>query len=160
MDSLHPRPGSSPRSHFGSWWWPWKTPIQLLTGWLFVVDMPLRSAFRNGVITPLLAVPGRQPSALSPLWELLWWRGPPPTSYNLFGSPAFSDWLREEDKDLASLNLSHPLLRLRCPQIHSLHLYLYSCPANRFICTILLDSIYMLQYMIYIFFLSDLFHSV
>ena len=29
-----------------------------------------------------------------------------------------------------------------CPHIHSLHLRLYSCPENRFICTIFLDSTY------------------
>ena len=30
-----------------------------------------------------------------------------------------------------------------CPCVHSLHLHLYSCPANMFICTIFLDSTYM-----------------
>ena len=33
-----------------------------------------------------------------------------------------------------------------CPHVHSLHLRLYSCPANRFICTIFLDSTYMHWY--------------
>jgi len=42
-----------------------------------------------------------------------------------------------------SLNLSHPLFPSLCPQVHSIHLHLYSCPANRFISTIFLDSIYM-----------------
>ena len=40
------------------------------------------------------------------------------------------------------INLSlpvHPVSSL-CPHIRSLHLHLYSCPANRFICTIFLDS--------------------
>ena len=32
---------------------------------------------------------------------------------------------------------------LLCPQVHSLHLHLYSCPVNRFISTIFLDSMYM-----------------
>ena len=39
-----------------------------------------------------------------------------------------------------SLNASHPLLPLQCPQVCSLCLCLYSSPANRFISTILLDS--------------------
>ena len=42
------------------------------------------------------------------------------------------------------LNLSHALLPPLCPQICSLYLHLYSCPANRFISTIFLDSMYML----------------
>ena len=33
-----------------------------------------------------------------------------------------------------------------CPHVHSLHLYLYSGPANKFICTIFLDSTYMCQH--------------
>ena len=40
-----------------------------------------------------------------------------------------------------SLNLSHPLLPLLCPQVCSLCPSLYSCPANRVINTIFLDSI-------------------
>ena len=40
-----------------------------------------------------------------------------------------------------SLNASHPLQPLLCPQVHPLRLYLYSCPANRFISTIFLDTI-------------------
>ena len=41
-----------------------------------------------------------------------------------------------------SPNSSHPLLPLLCPQVCSLCLLLYCCPANRFISTIFLDSIY------------------
>ena len=41
------------------------------------------------------------------------------------------------------LNFSCPLLPLLCPQVNSLCLCLYSCPANRFISTIFLDSTYM-----------------
>ena len=41
------------------------------------------------------------------------------------------------------LNLSYPLLPLLCPQVCSLCLSLYSCPANRFTGTIFLDSIWM-----------------
>ena len=41
------------------------------------------------------------------------------------------------------LHSSHPLLPLLCPQVCSLCLHLYSCPANRFISTISLDSIHM-----------------
>ena len=36
----------------------------------------------------------------------------------------------------SSPNLSHPPLLPLCPHVHSLCLCLYSCPANRFICTI------------------------
>ena len=39
-----------------------------------------------------------------------------------------------------------------CPQVHSLCLRLYSCPATRFISTILfLDSIYMCLHMVFVF---------
>ena len=40
-----------------------------------------------------------------------------------------------------------------CPQVHSLHLHLYSCPAPRFIRTIFffLDSIYTCQYTVFVF---------
>ena len=39
-----------------------------------------------------------------------------------------------------------------CPQVHSLRLRLYSCPAPRFIRTIFfLDSIYMCQHMVFVF---------
>ena len=41
-----------------------------------------------------------------------------------------------------SPNLSHPLLPLLCPHVYSVR-HLLSCPENRFICTIFLDSIYM-----------------
>ena len=44
----------------------------------------------------------------------------------------------------ATLNSSHPPLWPLCPQVHFLHLGLYSCPGTRFICTIFLDSICML----------------
>ena len=40
-----------------------------------------------------------------------------------------------------SLNLSHPLLPLLCPQVGSLCLRLYSCLTNRCISTIFLDYI-------------------
>ena len=50
-----------------------------------------------------------------------------------------------------SLNSSHPLLPSLCPQVCSLGLYLHCCPADAFISTIFLDSIYMCQYMIFVF---------
>ena len=37
---------------------------------------------------------------------------------------------------------SQPPLPLLCPQVRSLRLHLYSCPATRFISTIFLDSVY------------------
>ena len=39
-----------------------------------------------------------------------------------------------------SLNSSHLLLPLLCPQVYCLYLHLYSCPANSFISTIVLVS--------------------
>ena len=38
-----------------------------------------------------------------------------------------------------------------CPQVHSLHLCLYSCPAPRFISTVFLDSMYMCQHTVFNF---------
>ena len=38
-----------------------------------------------------------------------------------------------------------------CPQVHSLHLHLYSCPAPRFFRTIFLDSIYTCQHTVFLF---------
>ena len=38
-----------------------------------------------------------------------------------------------------------------CPQVHSLHLCLYSCPATRFISTVFLDSIYVHQHPVFVF---------
>ena len=49
-----------------------------------------------------------------------------------------------------SLDLSYPHLPLLCPQFCSVSLCLYSCPANRFIGTIFLDSI-CTQYMFFFF---------
>ena len=37
-----------------------------------------------------------------------------------------------------------------CPQVHSLHLRLYSCPATRLISTVFLDSIYVCQQMVFV----------
>ena len=44
-------------------------------------------------------------------------------------------------RQCSSLNPSRPLLPPLCPQVHPLHLHLYSSPAKRFISTIFLDSI-------------------
>ena len=46
---------------------------------------------------------------------------------------------------------SHSFLPLLCPHVHSLYLHLYSSPANRFINAFFLDSIYMNQYVIFVF---------
>ena len=60
-----------------------------------------------------------------------------------------------------SLNSSHPLLPPLYSQVCSLSLHLYSCPANRFISTIFLDSIYICVLIHSICFsLSKLLHSV
>ena len=47
------------------------------------------------------------------------------------------------------LNSPHPLLLLLCPQVPSLRLCLYSFPANRFISTIFLDSIFVILFQNY-----------
>ena len=52
-----------------------------------------------------------------------------------------------------SLGSSNPLFPLLPPQVHSLHLHLHSFPANRFISTISLASIYMSWYIIFVFLL-------
>ena len=41
------------------------------------------------------------------------------------------------------LNRPHLLFPLLCPQVCSVHLHFYSCPANTFISTTFLDSLYM-----------------
>ena len=53
-----------------------------------------------------------------------------------------------------------PSFSLLCPQIPSLHLCLYSCPANRFISTTSLGSIYMSLYMIFVFLFLTLLHAI
>ena len=58
-----------------------------------------------------------------------------------------------------SLDSSHPPCPLLHPQVCYLHLWLYSCPANRFICIIFPDSIYVFIYDT-CFSLPDLLHSV
>ena len=50
-----------------------------------------------------------------------------------------------------SPNSSQPLLPPLCPQVCPLCLRLYSCPANRFISTILLDCTYMHSYKVFVF---------
>ena len=53
-----------------------------------------------------------------------------------------------------SMLLSHFVLASPCPpcpQVRSLHLHLYSCPATRFLSTVFLDSIYMSQCTVFVF---------
>ena len=50
-----------------------------------------------------------------------------------------------------SLNSSHPFLPLLYLQVCFLYLCIYSCPANMFISTTILDSIYTCYYMEYAF---------
>ena len=56
----------------------------------------------------------------------------------------------------SSLSSSHPLLFPLCPQVCSLCLCVCCCPANRFINTIFLDSVYMRWYTIFVFLLTSL----
>ena len=53
-------------------------------------------------------------------------------------------WGRKESDTTERLNGTElfPLLEL-CPQVYSLSLHLHCCPANKFINTIFLDSVYM-----------------
>ena len=46
-----------------------------------------------------------------------------------------------------------------CPQVYFLCLFLHGCPVSKFFSTIFLDSVYMLEYNIYLS-LSGLLHSV
>ena len=58
------------------------------------------------------------------------------------------------------LHSSHSLRPRLCPQIHSLRLRFHSFPANRFIKTIFLDSIYIyvnIQYLLFSFWLTSLY---
>ena len=69
----------------------------------------------------------------------------PPThtpSFNPSGSP--------QSAELSSLCCTVDILP-PSPHIHTLCLDLYSCPENRFICTIFLDSTYMRYHMIFVF---------
>ena len=50
-----------------------------------------------------------------------------------------------------SLSLSHPLLLLLCPQVCSLHLCLNGCSAYRIISIIILDSICICYYTVFVF---------
>ena len=50
-----------------------------------------------------------------------------------------------------SLTTSQAPLPPLCPQVHSQRLHLYYCPTTRFLSTIFLDSIYMLQHMVFVF---------
>ena len=52
--------------------------------------------------------------------------------------------------DIYCLN-SPPLHATLCPKFCSLHLHCCFCPANRFISSIFLDSIYMHYYVIFVF---------
>ena len=72
-----------------------------------------------------------------------------PTSYLFYTLSLYCQW--------HSLSRPHPPLSFLCPRICSLRLCLYSCPANGFVCTIILDST--LTYNLY-FSLSDRLHSV
>ena len=49
-----------------------------------------------------------------------------------------------------TLNPSHPLLLPLSPQLRSLCLRLYFCPANRFLCTVFLDSRYLCSQTIFV----------
>ena len=101
-------------------------------------------------------------------FTMLWWLLPyinrnrpyvytcplPPTSHPLGSTGLSSSRLTSNSHWLSvlhtlmcmfqcySLKSSHSLLALLCPQACSLHLHLYSCPPNRFISSIFLDSIY------------------
>ena len=93
---------------------------------------------------------------------------PPPTPYHLSGSsraPAPSmlypvsniDWRFVSYMivymfQCPSPKSSHPLPLPQSPKVHSIHLCLFYCLAYRVIVTIFLNSIYMCQYTVLVFF--------
>ena len=87
-------------------------------------------------------------------------RGTRPSSLGstaLPASPLFHTWWCAYASPNLPVHPTRPFLP--CPQVHSLHLHLYFCPANRYICTIFSRlHIYALTYDI-CFSLSDWLHS-
>ena len=81
----------------------------------------------------------------------LWWppsRSSQTTKLSSLCNTAASHWLSTLHMvvyicQCYSLSFSRPLIPHLCSHVGSLHLYLYSYPAKRFISTIFLDSIYM-----------------
>ena len=104
-------------------------------------ETQVRSLYQEDILEKGMATPSTRPpsfpsrssesSKLSPLCYT-----------ELPTSRLFHTW-----QCIYSVLLSHFIpsssLSTPCPSVHSLHLHLYSCPTNRFICTIFLDSIYM-----------------
>ena len=73
-----------------------------------------------------------------------------PGSYSKFSLALYFTYINVSFHISLFINftLSSPIL---CPYICQLCLFLHCCPANKFISTIFLDSIHMLQHMIFIF---------
>ena len=75
-------------------------------------------------------------------WRIPWMEKP--GSLQSTGSQRVGrDWATDTHNVPMLLSRFVPLLPLLCPQVCCLYLCLYCCPANRFSCTIFLDSIYM-----------------
>ena len=100
---------------------------------------------------PLPLEPPSHPSKLSQSWS-------PCAMQQLPTSHPFYIWQCIYVNATLSLRPSFPFPP--CPQVHSLHLHLYSCPATRFIDTIFLKIPYICVSIWYCFSLSDLLHSV
>ena len=103
----------------------------------------------TGGYTPPLETPSRLPSR--------------PTLLCCHGAPALTSLYHTENVHWLPilhmiiymfphyyLSLSYPLLPLLCPKVCPLCLLLQFCPADRFISTIFLDSLYMHLYMIFV----------
>ena len=81
------------------------------------------------------------PPSLPLLWVITEYQGEFPVQYSSF--PTGYLFHAQPCIYVNATLLAHPTLSFTlCPQVSSPCLYLYSCPANRFICTIFLDSIY------------------
>ena len=86
--------------------------------------------------------PPSHPAPIPPLQVITEHRAELPTLYSSFSLAILP--MAVCTYQCYSLNLSHSLLpQSPCPQVCSLHLSLYSCPANKFIGTVFLDFIYM-----------------
>ena len=99
----------------------------------------------SGYICPLPLKPPSQPSRLSQSTRLS-----PLCPYSSFLLACYFTYANIYVSVLPSQFIP-PLLPLLCPQVCSLPLHLDSCPANRFITIVFLDSMFMGYYMILVF---------
>ena len=107
-------------------------------------------------VYPLPLQPSSQPSPSSPPLSVITecWAGLPV----LYSSFSLAVLHMVAYVSMAALSSSHRLLSPLCLQVCSLCLHLYSCPANRFISTIFLDSYICIniRYLCFSFWLTSL----